>query len=48
MRERADSWLTNLGQLCRNSDRKLIHREAALDLAVSLLLTTKLARWHKR
>jgi transposase len=28
--ERANSWLTNFGQLRRNTDRKLIHREASL------------------
>jgi transposase len=46
--ERANSWLTNFGLLRRNTDRKLVHREAALDLAVALILTTKLVKWHKR
>lgn len=46
--ERANSWLTNFGLLRRNTDRKLIHREAALDLAVALILTTKLVKWRKR
>jgi len=46
--ERANSWLTNFGSLRRNNDRKLVHREAALDLAVALILTTKLMKWHKR
>jgi len=46
--ERANSWLTNFGALRRNTDRKLVHREAALDLAVALILTTKLIKWHKR
>ena len=46
--ERANSWLTNFGLLRRNTDRKLVHREAALDLAVALILTTKLVKWRKR
>ncbi|MGB9112580.1 MAG: IS5 family transposase [Acidimicrobiales bacterium] len=46
--ERANSWLSNFGLLRRNTDRKLIHREAALDLAVTLVLTTKLMKWNKR
>ncbi|MGB9113494.1 MAG: hypothetical protein WCF24_12310, partial [Acidimicrobiales bacterium] len=46
--ERANSWLSNFGLLRRNTDRKLIHREAALDLAMTLVLTTKLMKWNKR
>lgn len=46
--ERANSWLSNFGQLRRSTDRKSIHREAALDLAVSLLITVKLVKHHKR
>lgn len=46
--ERANSWLTNFGQLRRNTDRKPIHREAALDLGVALVLTTKLVKWKQR
>jgi len=46
--ERANSWLSNFGLLRRNTDRKLIHREAALDLAVTMILTTKLVKWRKR
>jgi transposase len=46
--ERANSWLTNFGLLRHNTDRKLVHREAALDLAVALILTTKLVKWCKR
>jgi transposase len=46
--ERANSWLTNFGLLRRTTDRKLVHRETALDLTVALMLTTKLVRWRKR
>jgi hypothetical protein len=46
--ERANSWLSNFGQLRRNTDRKAVHREAAIDLAVALILTTKLVKWHRR
>jgi len=46
--ERANSWLTNFGLLRRNTDRKLVHREAALDLAVTLILTIKLVKWRRR
>jgi transposase len=46
--ERANSWLTNFGALRRNTDRKLVHREAALDLAIALVLTTKLIKWRQR
>jgi transposase len=46
--ERANSWLSNFGQLRRCDDRKPIHREAALDLAVAFVLTTKIVKWHKQ
>lgn len=46
--ERANSWLTNVGLLRRNTDRRLVHREFALDLAVALILTIKLVKWRKR
>lgn len=46
--ERSNSWLSNYGQLRRNTDRKPIHREAALNLAVTFVLTIKLVKWHKR
>ena len=36
------------GSLRRNTDRKRVHREAALDLAAALILTTKLVKWCKR
>jgi transposase len=46
--ERANSWLTNFGQLRRNTDRHPIQREASIDLAVALTLTVKLIKWKKR
>lgn len=46
--ERANSWLSNFGQLRRNTDRKPIHREAALDLAVAFVITIKLIKWKQR
>jgi len=46
--ERANSWLSNYGQLRRNTDRKPIHREAALDLAVTFVITVKLIKWKQR
>ena len=44
--ERANSWLSNYGQLRRNTDRKAIHRLAQLAFAVALLLTAKLIDWR--
>jgi transposase len=46
--ERTNSWLSNFGQLRRNTDRKTIHRLAQLALAVALLLTAKLIDWRNR
>jgi transposase len=46
--ERANSWLSNFGQLRRSTDRKTIHREAALDLAIAFILTIKLVKWTRR
>jgi len=46
--ERSNSWLSNCGQLRRSTDRKPIHREATLDLAIAFVLATKLVKWHKR
>ena len=40
--ERTHSWLTNYGQLRRNTDRRPEHRHAALCLATTLLITAKL------
>ncbi len=46
--ERTNSWLSNFGQLRRNTDRYSIHRVAALDLAIVLILTVKLVKWADR
>ena len=46
--ERTNSWLSNFGQLRRNTDRKNIHRLAQLALAVTVLLTAKLIDWRNR
>jgi transposase len=46
--ERANSWLSNFGQLRRSTDRKSIHREANMDLAIAFLLTVKLVKWKHR
>jgi transposase len=46
--ERTNSWLSNFGQLRRNTDRKIMHRLAQFALAVALLLTAKLIDWRNR
>ena len=46
--ERTNSWLSNFGQLRRNTDRKNIHRLAQLALAVTVLLTAKLIDHRNR
>jgi transposase len=46
--ERTNSWLSNFGQLRRNTDRKTIHRLAQFALAVALLLIAKLIDWCNR
>lgn len=46
--ERTNSWLSNYGQLRRNTDRKTIHRLAQFALAVAFLLTAKLIDWRNR
>lgn len=46
--ERTNSWLTNFGQLRRNTDRASRHRHAQLALAIALLLTAKLIDWRNR
>jgi transposase len=46
--ERTNSWLSNYGQLRRNTDRHPIRRLAQLALAVVLLLTAKLIDWRNR
>jgi transposase len=46
--ERTNSWLSNFGQLRRNTDRKAVHRLAQFALAVAFLLTAKLIDWRNR
>lgn len=46
--ERTNSWLSNFGQLRRNTDRRPHHRQAQLALAIVLLLTAKLIDWRDR
>ena len=46
--ERTNSWLTNYGQLRRNTDRHIRHRLAQIALAVTLLITAKLIDWRNR
>ena len=46
--ERTNSWLSNFGQLRRNTDRRTHHRHAQLALAVALLITAKLIDWRDR
>ena len=46
--ERTNSWLSNFGQLRRNTDRHTKHRLAQLALAVTLLLAAKLIDWRNR
>lgn len=40
--ERTNSWLSNYGQLRRNTDRRVVHRLAQLALVVTLLIVAKL------
>jgi transposase len=40
--ERTNSWLSNYGQLRRNTDRKVAHRHAALAFVIAILLIAKL------
>lgn len=46
--ERTNSWLSNFGQLRRNTDRHPAHRLAQLHLAIAFLLTAKLIDWAHR
>ena len=46
--ERTNSWLSNYGQLRRNTDRKPEHRLAQLALAVALIITLKLIDHRNR
>ena len=46
--ERTNSWLSNFGQLRRNTDRRTHHRLAQLALAIVFLITAKLIDWRDR
>jgi transposase len=46
--ERTNSWLSNFGQLRRNTDRRTNHRLAQLALAGAFLLTAKIIDWRNR
>ena len=46
--ERTNSWLSNFGQLRRNTDRFNAHRLAQFALAVALIIAVKLVKWAKR
>ena len=46
--ERTNSWLSNFGQMRRNTDRFNVHRLAQFALAVALIITVKLMKWAKR
>jgi transposase len=46
--ERTNSWLSNFGQLRRNTDRSTAHRLAQFALAITLIITIKLIDWHDR
>ena len=46
--ERTNSWLSNFGQLRRNTDRYPHHRLAQLALAIVLLICIKLINWRNR
>jgi len=46
--EATNSWLSNYGQLRRNTDRRTHHRHAALCLATTILIVVKLFAWRDR
>ena len=46
--ERTNSWLSNHGQLRRNTDRRTDSRHAAPRLAATILTTAKLIDWRNR
>ena len=46
--ERTNSWLSNFGQLRRNTDRRIQDRLAQLCLAIVLIITAKLVKWRNR
>ena len=46
--ERTNSWLSNYGQLRRNTDRRIQHRLTQLALAIVLIITITLIKWRNR
>jgi len=46
--ERTNSWLTNFGQMRRNTDRSRAHRHAQLSLAITFIIAVKLVKHAKR
>lgn len=46
--ERTNSWLSNFGQLRRNTDRYIHQRLAQFALAVAAIITVKLIKWADR
>jgi hypothetical protein len=46
--EGTNSWLSNYGQLRRNTDRRDAHRHAQLCLVTVVLITAKLIDWRNR
>lgn len=46
--ESTNSWLTNYGQLRRNTDRHSHHRHAQLCLATTIIITARLIDWRDR
>jgi hypothetical protein len=46
--EATNSWLSNYGQLRRNTDRKSRHRHAALCLATTVLIVGRLLDYRDR
>jgi transposase len=46
--ERTNSWLSNFGQMRRNTDRRIAHRLTQMSLAITLLITAKLIDWRNR
>jgi IS5 family transposase len=46
--ERTNSWLSNFGQMRRNTDRRIAHRLTQMALVITLLITAKLIDWRNR
>ena len=46
--ERTNSWLSNFGQLRRNTDRTTGQRLGQLALAITIIIAIKLIKWADR